>query len=320
MKHLEIGERRTLLVTGTRRGIGRELSRALVGRGDRVVVTARSLIDAAQLANELSPDGSAAIGVALDVTDASSIAAALESVKSAGWSLDILVNNAGIDFDYDQQAATADLARVRRIIETNLLGAWAVTEAFLPVLPAGSAIIMVTSEDASMQRMAEGSPGYRVSKAALNALTRVLAAELRERQIDVRAASPGWTETDMGGEGGQPVPDGVRSLLVAIDAPVGSTDTYTPDGEPLPWGLVRELVLGRIRAASSGRSVLPPQEGGPPVLPQAADQERDAHQLQSKRGRDNRHRVPDQEQDEQVHGEVRGEGAPGHAELVIDSG
>jgi NAD(P)-dependent dehydrogenase (short-subunit alcohol dehydrogenase family) len=67
------GQPRTALVTGSRRGIGRELCRALVGRGDRVVVTTRSLADAQELANELSPDGSQAIGTALDVTDAASI-------------------------------------------------------------------------------------------------------------------------------------------------------------------------------------------------------------------------------------------------------
>jgi NAD(P)-dependent dehydrogenase (short-subunit alcohol dehydrogenase family) len=231
----QIGPRRTVLVTGSRRGIGRELCRALVDRGDRVVVTARALADAEELANQLSPDGSRASGVALDVTDLGSIAAAAESIQAAGWTPDVVVNNAGIDYDYDQQAATADLPRVRRIIETNLFGPWAVTEAFLPSLSAGSVIVMVTSEEASMQQMSDGNPGYRVSKAALNALTRVLAAELRERQIDVRAASPGWTETDMGGEGGRPVPEGARSILAAIDAPKGSTDTYTQDGEPLPW-------------------------------------------------------------------------------------
>jgi NAD(P)-dependent dehydrogenase (short-subunit alcohol dehydrogenase family) len=226
---------RSILVTGTRRGIGRELCRLLVERGDRVVVTARAVSDAQELATELSPDGSRTLALALDVTDSDSIQAAAESVAAAGWELDVLVNNAGIDYDYDQQAATADLARVRRILDTNLLGSWAVTQAFLPTLSPGSAIIMVTSEEASMQHMTEENPGYSISKAALNALTRMLASELRERQIDVRAVSPGWTETDMGGEGGRPVAEGARSILTAIDAPKGSTDTYTQDGQPVPW-------------------------------------------------------------------------------------
>jgi NAD(P)-dependent dehydrogenase (short-subunit alcohol dehydrogenase family) len=226
---------RTVLVTGAHRGIGRELCRSLAARGDRVLVTARSLADAQGLARELSPDGTSAQALALDVTDEASVAAAPDAIRASGWAVDVLVNNAGIDYDYDQQAATADLARVRRILETNLLGAWAVTESILPLLDAGAAIVMVTSEQASMQLMSDGTPGYRVSKAALNALTRVLAAELRERQIDVRAVSPGWTETDMGGPGGRPVPDGVRSVLAAIDAPKGTTDTYTQDDQPLPW-------------------------------------------------------------------------------------
>jgi NAD(P)-dependent dehydrogenase (short-subunit alcohol dehydrogenase family) len=226
---------RTVLVTGAHRGIGRELCRVLVGRGDRVLVTARTFADAEVLAQGLSPDGSNARPIALDVTDSASIAAAIAAIRTSGWAVDVLVNNAGIDYDYDQHAATADLARVRRILETNLLGAWGVTTAILPLLDVGAAIVMVTSEQASMQRMSDGTPGYRVSKAALNALTRVLAAELRQLQIDVRAVSPGWTETDMGGPGGRPVSEGARSVLAAIDAPKGTTDTYTQDDMPLPW-------------------------------------------------------------------------------------
>ena len=83
-----------------------------------------------------------------------------------------------------------------------------------------------------------GSITLRVTasgKVALDALTRILAAELRERQIDVRAVSPGWTETRVGRTGGRPIVDGVRSVLAAIDQPMGTTDTYTQDDKPLPW-------------------------------------------------------------------------------------
>lgn len=229
------GAGRTVLVTGAGRGIGRELCRHLVVRGDRVFVTARSLEDAESLARELSPDGSRAVALALDVRDGASVAAAAAAVGASGWTLDVLINNAAIDYDEDQEATTADLDRVRRIVDTNLFGAWAVTQGLLPQLGAGTAIVMVTSEQASLAQMADGAPGYRVSKAALNALTRVLAAELKERRIDVRAVSPGWTETDMGGPGGRPVVDGVRSLLAAIDHPVGTTDTYAQDDQQLPW-------------------------------------------------------------------------------------
>ena len=226
---------RTLLVTGASRGIGRELCRRLVARGDRVFVTARSLADAEVLARELSPDGSRARSLALDVRDRASVRAAADAVRTSGWGVGVLVNNAGIDYDIDQEATTADLDRVRRAVDTNLFGAWGVTQALLPQLGAGAVIVMVTSEQASMAQMAEDAPGYRVSKAALNALTRVLAAELRHRGIDVRAVSPGWTETDMGGQGGRPLVEGARSVLAAIDQPTGTTDTYTQDGRPLPW-------------------------------------------------------------------------------------
>src|SRR3954468_6204959 len=163
------GSGRVVLVTGAGRGLGRELSGCLAARGDRVIVTARSADDAQALAKELTSDGGSVLALGLDVTDEASIAAAVEAVRSSGWKPDVVVNNAGIEYDYDQAAATADLARVRRIVATNLFGTWAVTQAFLPLLAAGAAVVMVSSEVASMQEMSAGTPGYRVSKAALNA-------------------------------------------------------------------------------------------------------------------------------------------------------
>jgi NAD(P)-dependent dehydrogenase (short-subunit alcohol dehydrogenase family) len=84
--------------------------------------------------------------------------------------------------------------------------------------------------------MGAGTPAYSVTKAALNALTRILAAELRPDGILVNAACPGWVATDMGGPGGRPVADGAASVLWAVDLPDdGPTGGFFRDGEPLPW-------------------------------------------------------------------------------------
>jgi NAD(P)-dependent dehydrogenase (short-subunit alcohol dehydrogenase family) len=112
----------------------------------------------------------------------------------------VLVNNAAIDYDTDQLATAADLDRVERDWQTNTLGAWRVTLALLPLLRAGEhvRIVNVSSESGSISGMGGGEPGYRVTKAALNALTRMLASELRGEGILVNAVCPGWTATDMG--------------------------------------------------------------------------------------------------------------------------
>jgi NAD(P)-dependent dehydrogenase (short-subunit alcohol dehydrogenase family) len=127
---------------------------------------------------------------------------------------------------------------VREALETNLLGAWAVTLALLPALRASRAgrIVNVSSEAGSLASMEGGHPAYSVSKAALNALTRMLAAELRGDRILVNAISPGWVATDMGGPGGRPVSEGAAGIRWAADLPDdGPTGGFFRDGLPQPW-------------------------------------------------------------------------------------
>jgi NAD(P)-dependent dehydrogenase (short-subunit alcohol dehydrogenase family) len=211
---------RTVVVTGAARGLGRALARELTSRGDRVVATARRAGDAL---------------IALDVRDAGSVARAVDAIQVDHSQVDVLVNNAAVEFDIDQVASEADLERVRDAFEVNVIGAWRVTQAMLPLLKRGSSVIMVSSELGSSAELSPEAPGYRLSKLALNGLTRLLAIELAPRGIDVRAVSPGWTATDMGGPGGRPIGDGVASIVAAIDAPAGTTGTYTQDGVPLAW-------------------------------------------------------------------------------------
>lgn len=176
--------------------------------------------------------------VALDVTDTDGLAAAAVAVGEAAGHVDVLVNNAAIHYDTWQDASTADLAVVREAWETNVLGAWQTTQAFLPLLrrSAHPRIVMVSSESGSLASMGGGTPAYHVTKAALNALTRTLAAELRRDRILVNAVCPGWVATDMGGAGGRPVADGAASVLWAVDLPdSGPTSTFTRDGRPIPW-------------------------------------------------------------------------------------
>jgi NAD(P)-dependent dehydrogenase (short-subunit alcohol dehydrogenase family) len=172
--------------------------------------------------------------VVLDVADDESVRAAAADIER----LDVLVNNAAILYDTWQRGIDADLDQVHQAFETNLLGAWRVTQAVLPRLRASPAgrIVNVSSGAGALHDMGGGTPAYRTSKAALNALTRIFAAELRGDGILVNAACPGWVATDMGGAGGRPVADGAAGIVWAATLPEdGPTGGFFRDGRPIAW-------------------------------------------------------------------------------------
>ena len=230
-------ESKVAVVTGANRGIGWEVCGQLAGHGFSVLLGARDRARGARAADELRALGADVTFLPLDVSDDASVSAAAETIYEIGR-CDVLVNNAAIDYDTDQRAVSADLARVRASVETNLFGAWRVTLALLPLLrrsPHGR-IVNVSSESGSLTSMGGGTPGYHVTKAALNALTRTLAAELRPDGVLVNAVCPGWTATDMGGAGGRPVRDGAASVVwAALLSDHGPTGGFFRDGKPLPW-------------------------------------------------------------------------------------
>jgi NAD(P)-dependent dehydrogenase (short-subunit alcohol dehydrogenase family) len=228
---------RVVLVTGANRGIGRELARQLALRGDVVVLTARDLAKAERVAAAL-PGREHLLARRLDVTDPASVEQVAAELDSLYGRLDVLVNNAAIDYDTWQRATTADLEVVREALEVNLLGAWQTCLTLLPLLRHSrhGRIVNVSSEAGSLASMDGGPPAYNVSKAALNALTRMLAGELRRDRILVNAVCPGWVATDMGGPGGRPVAEGAARVLWAVDLPDdGPTGGFYRDGRPVPW-------------------------------------------------------------------------------------
>jgi NAD(P)-dependent dehydrogenase (short-subunit alcohol dehydrogenase family) len=226
------------VVTGANRGIGREVVRVLAGAGYRVVLGSRSLERGEEAAAALGGAGAGIAACALDVADDASVAAAAAWVADTHGRCDALVNNAAIDYDTDARATTADLDRVHTTLETNLFGAWRTTLAFLALLRRSPhpRVVNVSSGSGSLAEMGAGTPAYSVSKAALNALTRILAAELRSDRVLVNAVCPGWVATDMGGAGGRPVADGAASVtwgvLLDDDGPTGG---FFRDGRPVAW-------------------------------------------------------------------------------------
>jgi NAD(P)-dependent dehydrogenase (short-subunit alcohol dehydrogenase family) len=227
------------LVTGAYRGIGLEVSRQLARRGFAVVLTARDVHKAEAAAGKLKGQGLDVSAAALDVTDARSVEAAVRFVEERFGRLDVLVNNAAVLYDDWQRAESADLDTAREAFETNTLGPWRVSQAFLPLLrkSAHPRVVNVSSESGSLASMGGGTPAYGVSKAGLNVLTRKLADELRPSRILVNSVCPGWVATEMGGPGAPRTPEeGAAGIVWAATLPDGGpTGGFFRDGEPLPW-------------------------------------------------------------------------------------
>ncbi|MFG2193523.1 SDR family oxidoreductase [Streptomyces sp. NPDC048639] len=228
------------LVTGGNRGIGRETVRRLAGRGHTVLLTARSQDAAEAAAADLvsAAEPGEILPLRLDVTDAASIERAAATVAERHGRLDVLVNNAAIAYDTWQRPSGADLDVVREAAETNLYGPWRIIQTFAPLLRASAhpRIVNVSSEAASLASMGAGTPAYAVTKAGLNALTVMFAAEFRRDGMLVNAVCPGWVATDMGGAGGRPVGEGAASVVRAATLPDdGPTGGFFRDGRPLPW-------------------------------------------------------------------------------------
>jgi NAD(P)-dependent dehydrogenase (short-subunit alcohol dehydrogenase family) len=227
------------LVTGANRGIGFEVCRQLAERNFVVLLTARDGAKARSAARQLS-NGGAVAAFALDVADATSIQKVAAEIASQYSHLDVLVNNAGINYDTWETVENASIdGTVFETITTNLLGPWRVCQVFLTLLRKSRAarIVNVSSESGSLANMSAGPPAYQVTKAALNALTRTLAGELRDARILVNAVCPGWVATDMSGSGGpRSVSEGAAGILWAATLPNnGPTGEFFRDGTSLPW-------------------------------------------------------------------------------------
>jgi NAD(P)-dependent dehydrogenase (short-subunit alcohol dehydrogenase family) len=231
-------ERGIALVTGANRGIGLEVVRQLAQQGFTAVLGARDLDKGNAAAAGLRDQGLDVEARPVDVADAPSVAELGRSLADDFGRLDVLVNNAAIHYDTWQSGIDADLDVVREALETNLIGAWQTTQACLPLLrrsPHGR-LVNVSSGSGSLAGMGAGTPAYSVSKAALNAMTRVLAAELSDDGVLVNAVCPGWVATDMGGSGGRPVENGAASVMWAVLlADEGPTGGFFRDGRPIDW-------------------------------------------------------------------------------------
>ncbi|MFZ5443379.1 MAG: SDR family oxidoreductase [Myxococcota bacterium] len=239
--------KRTALITGANKGIGLETARQLGQRGMTVLVGARDVERGARAVEGLRAAGIDARPLALDVTDAASIARCAAQLERDPGRLDVLVNNAGIILGRPKPSETR-LEDLRRVFEVNVFGVVAVTNALLPLLrraaPAAR-IVMVSSELGGLANHGDpqweyawfNSVAYPASKAALNMVTVQYAKELADTGIKVNAADPGYTATDLNGHRGtQTVEDGARaSVRLALLDDAGPTGGFLDARGPVPW-------------------------------------------------------------------------------------
>jgi NAD(P)-dependent dehydrogenase (short-subunit alcohol dehydrogenase family) len=235
------GSGRVALVTGANRGIGREVARQLAGLGYAVLASARDAAQAEATASELASETGASVrALTLDVSDPRSIAAAVESVTREPGRLDVLVNNAGVGSDFGVAGVDPDLDAIQRALDTNFFGAYRVTVGLLGLLREGAhpRVVNVSSGMGGITEMGGWSPGYRVSKAALNAMTRILSTELKDDGFLVNSACPGFVNTDMGGPMGatKSVQDGAAGIVWLAALPDdGPTGGFFRDGKPIAF-------------------------------------------------------------------------------------
>lgn len=230
------------VVTGAYRGLGLETCRQLAERGYRVVLTARRSDEGAAAAASLAARGLEVRFHPLDVSDGASVARLRDYLQAEFGRIDALVNNAGIFPDPEPGSPgssifDAELDTIRRALETNTLGAIRLCQVLIPLMQGRGRVVNLSSGMGQLSEMNGCCPAYRLSKAALNAVTRILADELRDTGVKVNSVCPGWVRTEMGGpEATLSVEEGARGIVWAATLPDdGPSGGFFRHGESIPW-------------------------------------------------------------------------------------
>jgi NAD(P)-dependent dehydrogenase (short-subunit alcohol dehydrogenase family) len=234
---------RIAVVTGGNRGMGFETCRQLGKRGACVILTSRDPEKGETAAARLQGEGLNVRHHQLDVADDASIARLAESVRSELGRLDILINNAGIARARDEpreramRTFEATALGLREVLATNLIGPFLLCQALIPLMRDWGRVVNVSSGMGQLCDMGSGLPAYRISKAGLNALTRIFAREVEGSGIKVNAAYPGWVRTDMGGAGApRSAEEGVATTIWLATLPDdGPSGGLFRDRKAIPW-------------------------------------------------------------------------------------
>ncbi len=230
--------KRVAVVTGANRGIGFETCRQLAKKGIQVILTSRDRAKGEAAVEKLQAEGLDVSYHPLDVTDSDSVQRLAEFIKREFGQLDILVNNAGVSLDSSDSVLNTKIDTLRKTMDTNLYGPLLLCQALIPLMKHNyGRVVNVSSGAGQLSDMTSGYPSYRISKTALNALTRILANELKGTNILVNSVCPGWVKTDMGGANAPRTPEqGADTIVWLATLPDnGPTSGFFRDRQPIPW-------------------------------------------------------------------------------------
>lgn len=229
---------KTAVVTGANRGLGFEICRQLASHGVRVILSARNEAKGKEAVENLKKEGLHVDFHQLDITNKDSIRRLAGYIKERYGKLDILINNAGILIDSPDLCATVDIDSVRKTFETNVCGALMIIQELLPLMKESDSgrIINISSRMGALSSIGKGAPAYRISKAALNALTRTLAIELKNTRITVNAMTPGLIKTGMGGEkAGRSTSQGADTVVWLAIGDTAATGKFFLERKEVGW-------------------------------------------------------------------------------------
>ena len=219
---------KTVLITGISRGIGRALAERFLQNGDFVIGTSTS--------GNSDLDHQNLITYQLDLANPSSIEVCTVAIASLDKLIDILINNAGIWSGVNENP-TIDVNLLRKTLEVNLFGTVDFTERIIPLMSCGGHIVNVSSRMGSLDYVKTGSidwPDYKITKAALNMVTRILAVRLKDR-ITVSSVHPGWVKTDMGGSDADLEPAEAAEDIFTLANSHPESGQFWFKGEKMPW-------------------------------------------------------------------------------------
>lgn len=236
-------ETRVALVTGGNRGIGLEVVRQLSRLGVIAILGSRDLEKGQAAASQLASEGLEVPVLAVDANDPNSPARVAQDIKSMFGRCDILVNNAAILIDgpggFDSSLFDLTTETMRQTFETNIIGPARVIQAIAPLMreTGYGRIVNLSSGAGQLSDMGKGFPAYRMSKSALNALTKITANELSGTNIKCNAVCPGWVKTDMGGASAdRDVEQGAETPVWLATLPDnGPTGGFFRDKKPIAW-------------------------------------------------------------------------------------
>ncbi|HKQ25861.1 MAG TPA: SDR family oxidoreductase [Burkholderiales bacterium] len=233
-------DRQLAVVTGANKGIGYEICRQLARKGLRVLLTSRDAKKGEQARKKLEKEGLDVLHHPLDVTVQSSIAAIARHIESEYGRVDVLVNNAGVLIGSRSGSVLKEKEETfRTTLETNFYGALRICQALVPLMQKNhyGRVVNLSSGLGQLHDMGDGTPAYRVSKTAVNALTRMVATAVEGDNILVNSMCPGWVRTDMGGpQASRSVEQGAETAVwLAMLPRDGPTGGFFRDKKPIPW-------------------------------------------------------------------------------------